>query len=158
MRYLADTNILLRSAERTHPMHEETVAATRQLLTNGEELCVLAQNLIEFWAVATRPISVNGLAMTTEQARAELIRIKGLFRLLPDIPDIYPKWETLVVKHGVSGKTTHDARIVAAMNVHSIINLLTFNGDDFKRYRAINVVSPADVSLIDAERESPPED
>lgn len=109
MRYLADTNILLRTAERTHPMHSETVAATRQLLRNGEELCVLAQNLIEFWAVATRPTSVNGLAMTTEQARAELIRIKGLFRLLPDRPDIYSEWETLVVKHGVSGKSTHDA-------------------------------------------------
>jgi hypothetical protein len=44
------------------------------------------------------------------------------------------------------------------MNVHAINSILTFNGDDFKRYSAINVVSPADESLMDAERESPAED
>ncbi|HEY3135384.1 MAG TPA: type II toxin-antitoxin system VapC family toxin [Blastocatellia bacterium] len=134
MRYLADTNILLRSAEPSHPMHPDTVAATSHLLKNGEELYVFPQNLIEFWAVATRPASANGLGMTTAQAETELARIKSLFRLLPDTPEIYSEWETLVVRHGVSGKNTHDARIVAAMIVHGMSDLLTFNTGDFKRY------------------------
>jgi predicted nucleic acid-binding protein len=115
-------------------MHPDTVAATSHLLKNGEELYVFPQNLIEFWAVATRPASANGLGMTTAQAETELARIKSLFRLLPDTPEIYSEWETLVVRHGVSGKNTHDARIVAAMIVHGMSDLLTFNTGDFKRY------------------------
>lgn len=42
------------------------------------------------------------------------------------------------MQHGVSGKNTHDARIVAAMNVHGVVNLLTFNRDDFKRYSGMS--------------------
>lgn len=93
MRYVADTNILLRTAEPSHPMHPETVAATRRLLQSGDQLCVFPQNLIEFWALATRPASVNSLGMTTAEAEAELARIKNLFRLLPDTPEIYFVWE-----------------------------------------------------------------
>ena len=43
------------------------------------------QNLVEFWAVATRPQSENGLGLTAEQAAKELAGIqdfynrKGLF-------------------------------------------------------------------------------
>ena len=134
MRYLADTNILLRSSEPRHRMHSETVDATRRLLENGEEVCVGPQNLIEFWAVATRPPSANGLGMTTAQTNAELVRIKTFFRFLPDTGASYQEWERIVGKHRVVGKNTHDARIVAAMNVHGVTHLLTFNGDDFKRY------------------------
>jgi predicted nucleic acid-binding protein len=126
-------------------MHPDTVAATSHLLKNGEELYGFPQNLIEFWAVATRPAGANGLGMTTAQAETELARVKSLFRLLPDTPEIYSEWETLVVRHGVSGKNTHDARIVAAMIVHGMSDLLTFNTGDFKRYPGINIVSPADV-------------
>ncbi len=36
----------------------------------------------------------------------------------------------------------HDARLVAAMNVHGIGGLLTFDSKDFKRYPEILVVSP----------------
>lgn len=126
-------------------MHSETVTATHRLLQNGEELFVVPQNLIEFWAVATRPPSANGLGMTTAQAQAELARIKNFFRFLPDTPAIHHEWEKLVAQHDVSGRNTHDARIVAAMTVHGITHLLTFNGDDFKRYPGISVISPSEV-------------
>jgi predicted nucleic acid-binding protein len=126
-------------------MHKDAVDGLDMLRTRGEELCVIPQNLIEFWAVATRPVSANGLGMTTIQTQAELARIKSLFRLLPDTPAIYGEWETLVGRHRVSGRNTHDARIVAAMNVHAVTDLLTFNGDDFKRFPGIKVISPTDV-------------
>ena len=95
--------------------------------------------------MATRPLNVNGLEMNTSQAEVELARIKNLFRLLPDTPAIFPECERIVVQHSVSGKNAHDARIVAAMNVHGITQLLTFNGGDFKRYSRITAISPADV-------------
>ena len=46
-------------------------------------------------------------------------------------------------KHSVKGVQSHDARIVAAMNIYSITHLLTFNVDDFKRYKEIEVIRPA---------------
>jgi len=43
------------------------------------------------------------------------------------------------------GKNGHDARLVAAMTVHGLTHLLSFNAQDFRQYRAITVVTPADV-------------
>jgi predicted nucleic acid-binding protein len=145
MRYLADTNILLRSSEPAHPAHSDTVTATQLLLRRGDTLHVIAQNLIEFWNVATRPADGNGLGMTISETQAELVHIKDLFALLPDTPAIYPEWERLVVQHAVKGKNVHDTRIVAAMNIHGISHLLTFNGPDFRRFPGITILSPSDV-------------
>jgi predicted nucleic acid-binding protein len=52
----------------------------------------------------------------------------------------------MVVQHRVSGKSVHDARLVAAMIVHGIGEILTFNMQDFTRYTEISVLDPANVS------------
>jgi len=41
----------------------------------------------------------------------------------------------------------HDARIVAAMMVHGIRHLLTYNGSDFKRYADLVILTPSGVLL-----------
>ena len=71
-----------------------------------------------------------------------------LLTLLPDVPAIYPEWRRLVVAHSGLGVRVHDARIVAAMNVYGVSNLLTFNGPDFSRYPGIHVVHPNDVAKV----------
>jgi predicted nucleic acid-binding protein len=101
---------------------------------------------MEFWAVATRPSSENGLGMTVEMAAGELAAFQRLFSLMPETASIFQEWERLVTTHQVSGKNTHDAHLVAAMNVHGITRVLTFNGQDFTRYSNILAVNPADVS------------
>jgi predicted nucleic acid-binding protein len=126
-------------------MYDVALDAVAAIRSRGEELCVVPQNLIEFWAVATRPLSANGLEMKTAEAQAELARIKSLFRLLPDTPALFPEWERLVVQHSVSGKNTHDARIVAAMNIHGVTQILTFNDGDFKRYSGVTSLTPPSV-------------
>lgn len=126
-------------------MYGDVARSVSILATRREELHVVAQNLIEFWAVATRPIIVNGLGLTVAQAEQELTKLKALFTILPDTRDILPKWEQLVVKHQVLGKQAHDARLVAAMGVHNLTNLLTFNDGDFKRFTEIVVVNPANM-------------
>jgi predicted nucleic acid-binding protein len=143
MSYLVDTNILGRIAQKTHPMHLDAVRAVRKLRRRQEELCILPQNLVELWVVATRPAASNGFGMTTYEATKEMRRFKRLFQLYPDAPTIFRHWERLVKKHRVSGKPAHDARLVAAMQAHGITHLLTFNTDDFKRYAGIiTVVAP----------------
>ncbi|MFZ3201339.1 MAG: type II toxin-antitoxin system VapC family toxin [Candidatus Acidiferrales bacterium] len=145
MEHLADTNILLRSVDQTHPMHSDAATALSSLLRAGDRVCVTPQNIIEFWSVCTRPVDRNGLGLSPGEANREASRLEGVLTLLPDVPAIYPEWRRLVVAHSVSGVRVHDARIVAAMNIYGIRNLLTFNGPDFARYPGIHAVRPNDV-------------
>ena len=145
MRYLIDTNILLRLAEPGHQMHAAAQNAINVLVKNGDELCVFPQNLIELWNVATRPAKYNGLGFTQLQTQSEVQRIEKFFRLILDKPGIYTEWKRLVIAHAVEGKEVHDTRIVAAMNVHRISQLLTFNKDDFKRFTNFVTLSPTEL-------------
>ena len=140
-----DTNILTRAAQPSHPMHHEALDTLAALRKQREDLCIVPHNLYEFWVVATRPLTANGLGMSTVQAEAELSSIKQLFRFLNDTPAVYTEWERLVLQHAVSRKNAHDVRVVAAMRVHGITQLLTFNADDFKRFSGIIVLTPAGV-------------
>ena len=93
MSHLTDTNILLRSVQKSHPMFKDADAAVKTLLGFGEILYVTSQNFIEFWAVATRPMESNGLGLTVEEAARELEGLKSIVSILPDTPDILTEWE-----------------------------------------------------------------
>jgi predicted nucleic acid-binding protein len=69
-----------------------------------------------------------------------------MFALLPDTPATYPVWESLVIRYQVSGKPAHDARLVAAMQVHGLTSVITFDRTGFSRYAGIEVVHPADAA------------
>jgi hypothetical protein len=64
---------------------------------------------------------------------------------LPDSDQVYTEWRRRVAAHAVSGQKAHDARLVAAMTVHSVAHILTFNADDFSRYPGITVLDPANL-------------
>lgn len=144
MAVLLDTNILLRLTQPHHPNALVAARALRALRAGNETLHITQQNIVEFWAVATRPIAANGLGFLTEQAVAEVDVLKWLFVLLPERP-LQDAWERLVADYRVSGKNVHDARLVAAMVVHGTESILTFNTQDFLRYREIRVL---DVTAI----------
>jgi len=71
--------------------------------------------------------------------------IESYCRLLPDSEATHQEWRRLVVAYSVKGVEVHDARLVASIIIHRINNLLTFDTGDFKRYKEITVVSPADL-------------
>jgi len=143
---LVDTNVLLRLAQRNHGQSRAAINGVTRARLSGELLYVTPQNVAEFWAVATRPIgAANGLGLTAEAAAAEIGTIERLFELAPDDPAIYPIWKGLVVTHQVLGTQVYDARLVAAMLVHGIGRILTFNVADFSRY-GVAVLHPADAS------------
>jgi predicted nucleic acid-binding protein len=146
MNVLLDTNILGRMIEVRHAQHRIAHDAADALGRRGDAPCLVPQVLYELWAVATRPTAANGLGFTPNQAAAELARLQGIFPLLPDTPDIFPEWQRLVVVHQVSGKPAHDARLVAAMAVHGVTHILTFNTQDFARYPGIAALDPAAVA------------
>jgi predicted nucleic acid-binding protein len=143
---LVDTSVLIRTLQPHHSLFTPADRAIRLLPEQGRELHIVAQNLIELWTVATRPSGENGLGMTVTQAAAELQRIKGIFLFLPETPAIYPAWEALVIEHKIMGKPSHDARLVAAMQVHRLTAVLTFDKTGFSRFPGLEVVHPADVT------------
>lgn len=145
MNFLLDTNVLLRSVEKQHPAHGEALCAIESLLNNGEEVCCLPQNIAEFWNVCTRPVDKNGLGLTTDEAEQELEKIEGVIIVLRDRPEIYDEWRRLVTTYAVKGAQVHDARIAAAMIVHEVKNLVTFNATDFKRFSEVTTITPAEV-------------
>ena len=116
MPYLLDTNVLLRFAHRADPQHLLVRGALRRLSDAGESLHVVPQNLYEMWA--------DRLLRLTQR----------LFPLLPDTPDVFARWQEIVVQAGVSGVEAHDARLVAAMRAHGLTHILTLNTTDFARY------------------------
>ena len=145
MSFAVDTNVLLRCIDDGHVAQSVAKNALFALRDRGETLSIFSQNLIEFWAVATRPVSSNGLGLSIAEAEVEVISLKTLFALLPDTPEIFSAWEKIVLQYQVSGKQAHDARLVAAMNVHNVTHLITFNTVDFKRFTDITAVSPTTI-------------
>jgi predicted nucleic acid-binding protein len=141
-----DTNVLVGAIQTFDPELRATARrAVRSLYSQGEQLICFPQNLVEFWNASTRPASGNGLGFAPAQAARYVDRFQTLLRLLPETPEIFPTWRRLVLQHRISGIQVHDARIVAAMTVHQVNKILTFDLDDFKRYTGIIVVHPAQV-------------
>ncbi len=144
--YLLDTNILLRASDPGSSKYMVTMSSLAKLLAHGEPIYITAQNLIEFWAVATRPLSARGLGWNIAKTRTEIDKITRQFILLGDNADVFDHWLRLVTSYRVSGKQVHDARLVAVMQAYSINHILTFNIKDFRRYTAIiTPVHPRDV-------------
>jgi predicted nucleic acid-binding protein len=95
--------------------------------------------------VATRPRNENGLGMAPALAEKELTGLRSLFRLLPPSLDVVNIWQRMVTTHGVLGKKSHDAHLVAVMQVYGVTDILTFNGVDFRRFPDITVLDPTEV-------------
>ncbi len=145
MNLLVDTNIALRRIDLQARDHPVVVAALTALRRQRAGLFLAPQNLVEFWSVATRPASVNGLGLGAVRVDRIVRRLEHKFTILPETPAIFSEWRRLVVAHGVIGKQVHDARLVAAMRVHGIDRILTFNTGDFARYPGIVAVHPSSV-------------
>ena len=62
--------------------------AIKALTARGRELHIVPQNLVELWVVGTRPVEQNGLGMEPATVAMELARIKSMFELLPETPDL----------------------------------------------------------------------
>jgi predicted nucleic acid-binding protein len=139
---LLDTNILVRSVDLTSSDHGDAVAALKALMDGDGELCIVPQNLYEFRATATRPILANGLGMSIEECRDEVVRQKAAYHLLADQPNLVDVWESLAVALRCHGRVAFDARLVAAMKTHSIKRILTFDLGDFSRFPDIEVLDP----------------
>ena len=144
--YLVDSNILLRWVKPDHSDYPIILSAIDSILQSGGVLCYASQNLGEFWNACTRPPDHNGYGLSPQETdrRAKLFEEK--LRLLPDSLAVHEEWRRLLVAHAVSGVQVHDARLAAAMRIHNVRRILTFNDRDFARYTDVQAVHPRTLS------------
>lgn len=142
IRYLLDTNIILRFCNPSDVQHDLATEAIFYLLNQGDECFLTGQVLIELWVVATRPVEVNGLGWTTDKTRTIIDELLNRFPLLEESPQIFLNWLDLVTTDQVMGKRTHDVRLIAVMLANNITHILTFNPSDFAVNSMITVICP----------------
>ena len=145
--YLIDTNVLLRFVKPDDREYEIARHAIQRLWTDGDDLFYTSQNLAEFWNTCTRPVDRNGYGLPIAEVDRRARLIEDQFSLLEDSSAAHQEWRRLLVVHAVRGTQVHDARLVAAMSVHRIPHILTFNGRDFSRYAEIRAISPDSLAL-----------
>ena len=141
-RILVDTNLLLRIADPGATQHLSATEAIARLIGGGHEVCICPQNVIEFWAVATRPVSANGLGWSVSQTASEVTEMESHFVMLPDTPEIYLTWKQFVSAGSITGKRVHDARLASVSRVQQCDALLTFNGSDFAAVPGLTLLDP----------------
>jgi predicted nucleic acid-binding protein len=145
MSVLIDTNVLLRSAQKSHPQCRVARQAMLVLARSSEVLYLATQNFAEFWNVGTRPKSANGLGLSIEETDGYLTKMETLFEVLPDSIEVFRLWRRLVVAHEVKGANVHDTRLVASMKAYKIQRILTFNHQDFNRFHEIEAIHPEEL-------------
>ena len=148
MNILVDSSILVRQFHPASAQYQLAIDATAKLRIEKAQLCIVPQCIYEFWTVTTRPISVNRLGFSFAKVQQEVEGLKKVFGWLDETPAVFIEWEKLVSLHAIVGKNAHDTRLVAAMTVHGITHLLTFNKQDFQRFTNITVMTPADVMAM----------
>jgi predicted nucleic acid-binding protein len=146
MAILLDTNVLVRLANAADASFAVALDAVTTLHGRSEIIHITAQNLIEFRSVATRPLSMNGLGFDSLKAEIQAAEFEAAFPLLPETPEIFLAWKSLIGATGAIGKQVHDARLVAVCHAHRISHLMTFNVGHFARYAAcapgVTVINP----------------
>jgi predicted nucleic acid-binding protein len=149
MAFLLDTNVLARLASAGDVRYAVAAGAVATLHRRGEVLYLTPQNLIEFRALATRPVGANGLGLAAVNAEAKAADFEAQFSLLPDVPAVFPAWKRVVEALGVVGRQVHDARLVAVCHAHGVSHLLTFDVAHFRRLTGfgptVTIVDPATV-------------
>lgn len=144
-RYLLDSNILIRWVQPGDPGSATVVSAIDALLLAKAELFYVSQNLGEFCNAVTRPVNRNGYGFSPAWADRLARIFESQIEMLPDLPEVHREWRRILVDYRVSGVQVHDARLIAAMLVHGVTHILTFDAKDFSRFDKIDAVHPLKV-------------
>lgn len=144
--WLVDSNILIRWVQPASPEFPVVRSAIQWIENSGIIPCYTSQNLGEFCNALTRPFNRNGYGLSPQKADLHAVTIESRFRLLEDSLEVHNAWRRLLVDYHVSGVQVHDARLVAAMRIHGVKRILTFNAKDFARFDGIEAVHPLQLS------------
>lgn len=141
-RVFLDSNVLLAATDHTRSAHAAAVAALEQWPAAGTTLYASGQVLREYLVVATRPVEVNGLGLSSREAWSNAAALRARLRLLDEDVAVNQRLLEIGGTTEIVGKQIHDANLVATMLVHGLDTLATDNLQHFARYRDLVTVLP----------------
>lgn len=133
-RAMLDTNILLTATDAARSGHREATDLLDLWPRAGSVLYGSGQILREYYAVATRPVKVNGLGLSRADALSNLDVFSGRLTIVDEDARVHDRLRSVLDAVPCTGKVVHDANIVATMLVHGVGTILTRNVDDFDRF------------------------
>ena len=139
-----DTNVLVRARFTVAPEHSLARARLRDAIGGDERTRISRQVVREYLAVVTRPQTWSAPLVMSEALR-DVGWFLSTFDVLEDRPDVNRMLIALCREVSVAGRQAHDANMVATMLAYGERRLLTFDQDDFHRYR--DRIEPVDPTV-----------
>lgn len=128
---VVDTNILLAATDRSRAAHTSAI----DFLNHDERHHAVTPQIVrEYLAVATRPVDVNGLGLSADEAVSNLRQLLDDMVLLPENLSTTAGLMDLIGTHPAIGKQIHDANIVAVAITHRARVIVTDNARHFSRF------------------------
>jgi len=137
-RVFVDTNVWIHTIIITAPEHTSAQQWLSHLKATGMVLCVSPQVLREYMVAVTRG-TIFERTLTPREAVEDVESILENAELLEENEAVSSTLRDLVRRYRIRGKQIHDANIVAAMIAHGVTRLVTYNPDDFRRFKEITL-------------------
>jgi len=136
----ADTNIFLTATDRSRKNHEIARNLLMEASRGQFHLALSGQVLREYLVVATRPVDVNGLGLSSHSALRNVhVFTNPPFTFCEESEAVSIKLRELAEIKDLTGRRLHDANIAATMLVHGITTIVTQNASDFTQLGEIQV-------------------
>jgi predicted nucleic acid-binding protein len=139
-RVFIDTNVLLAATDTDREHHKDARTFLEAALNGTWRAFTSAQILREYLVVATRPLENNGLGLSPEYAGENIRAFQRLIQVLPEGPESHARLLALVFKHKLKGKRIHDANLAAVMEIHGLVQLKTYNPQDFTPFQQLSLL------------------
>jgi predicted nucleic acid-binding protein len=138
-----DANVLAYAVDVDAPQHAASSALLEAASDPSVTLYVTSQILCELYSVITNQRRVAVVSSPTEALSmiSAMLALPGL-QVLPTPARAVAGWMRLVQRHPVTGANVFDLQIVATMQANGINRIYTFNGDDFKVFPELVVLTP----------------
>jgi uncharacterized protein len=140
---VVDANVLAYAVDVDAPQHAASSALLEAASDPSVKLYVTSQILCELYSVITNPRRVAVVSSPTEALSiiSAMLALPGL-EVLPTPARAVAGWMQLVQRHPVAGANVFDLQIVATMQANGIERIYTFNGDDFRVFSELVVLTP----------------
>lgn len=138
---VVDTNVLLAATDRSRDHHD---AATRFLNEDVRRLAICPQIVREYLAVSSRPVDVNGLGLSGEDAVANVEQFLEGMEVLTEGPATGIALMELITADPTVGKQVHDANVVAVAVAHRAAAIATDNTRHFTRFARLIAIEGMD--------------
>ncbi|MBN2440289.1 MAG: type II toxin-antitoxin system VapC family toxin [Spirochaetales bacterium] len=137
-RLFLDTNVLVYLADENSPFFKKT-NDLYESLSRKYEFWICRQVLREYAVIVSRP-DFTTIQLSSKQIVEDLNSWENNLYVADETIEVTNKLKDLIELYGIRGKRIHDTNIVATMIENRIKFLFTYNINDFKHFKEIEII------------------